>query len=114
MLSGCCRPNRISIWQVTEAKGFGLLGEYFNNRWTFGEPVVTRIDAKVDFSWSETETITPTGQDYISVRCTSLIVGFSLSRDTWSMHFQPYLHMAGFSCAREKGSNRRSKRCREV
>lgn len=54
--------------QVTEAKGFGLLGEYFNNRWTFGDPVVTRVDAKVDFSWSDTEAITPTGQDYISVR----------------------------------------------
>ncbi|CAN0025440.1 unnamed protein product, partial [Ectocarpus sp. 12 AP-2014] len=48
----------------------GLLGEYFNNRWTFGDPVVTRVDAKVDFSWSDTETITPTGQDYISVRWT--------------------------------------------
>lgn len=54
--------------KITEAKGFGLLGEYFNNRWTFGDPVVTRVDAKVDFSWSDTETITPTGQDYISVR----------------------------------------------
>ncbi|CAM9773581.1 unnamed protein product, partial [Ectocarpus sp. 13 AM-2016] len=56
--------------EVSEAKGFGLLGEYFNNRWTFGDPVVTRVDAKVDFSWSDTETITPTGQDYISVRWT--------------------------------------------
>lgn len=54
--------------KVTEAKGFGLLGEYFNNRWTFGDPVVTRVDARVDFSWSDTETLTPTGQDYISVR----------------------------------------------
>lgn len=57
-----------TLQKVAEAKGFGLLGEYFNNRWTFGDPVVTRVDAKVDFSWSETETITPTGQDYISVR----------------------------------------------
>lgn len=59
--------------QVSEAKGFGLLGEYFNNRWTFGDPVVTRVDAKVDFSWSDTETITPTGQDYISVRWTGFV-----------------------------------------
>lgn len=59
-----------TVEKVTEAKGFGLLGEYFNNRWTFGDPVVTRVDAKVDFSWSDTETITPTGQDYISVRYT--------------------------------------------
>lgn len=58
----------VCIKQVTEARGFGLLGEYFNNRWTFGEPVVTRVDAKVDFSWSNTDTLTPTGQDYISVR----------------------------------------------
>lgn len=57
-----------TLEKVSEAKGFGLLGEYFNNRWTFGDPVVTRVDAKVDFSWSDTETITPTGQDYISVR----------------------------------------------
>lgn len=53
---------------MAEAKGFGLLGEYFNNRWIFGEPVVTRIDAKIDFTWSEADTLTPTGQDYISVR----------------------------------------------
>lgn len=30
--------------------------------------MVTRVDAKVDFSWSDSETITPTGQDYISIR----------------------------------------------
>ncbi|CAM9800578.1 unnamed protein product [Ectocarpus sp. 6 AP-2014] len=59
--------------EVSEAKGFGLLGEYFNNRWTFGDPVVTRVDAKVDFSWSDTDTITPTGQDYISVRWTGFV-----------------------------------------
>lgn len=58
--------------QVTEARGFGLLGEYFNNRWTFGEPVVTRVDTKVDFSWSDTDTLTPTGQDYISIRLDAL------------------------------------------
>lgn len=57
--------------KVAEAKGFGLLGEYFNNRWIFGEPVVTRVDAKIDFTWSEADTLTPTGQDYISVRYVS-------------------------------------------
>jgi beta-glucosidase len=29
----------------------GLLGEYFNNRELEGEPVLTRIDKQVDFSW---------------------------------------------------------------
>lgn len=53
---------------MAEAKGFGLLGEYYNNRWIFGDPVVTRVDAKIDFMWSEADTLTPTGQDYISVR----------------------------------------------
>lgn len=32
---------------------------------------MTRVDAKVDFAWSETDTLTPTGQDYISIRLES-------------------------------------------
>lgn len=56
------------VLQLAEARGFGLLGEYFNNRWTFGDPVFARVDAKVDFVWSDTDALTPTGQDYISIR----------------------------------------------
>lgn len=54
--------------KVEEARPFGLLGEYFNNRWIHGDPALTRVDERVDFVWSETDTITPTGQDFISIR----------------------------------------------
>lgn len=54
--------------KVEEARPFGLLGEYFNNRWIHGEPALTRVDERVDFVWSEMDTITPTGQDFISIR----------------------------------------------
>ncbi|CAM9130727.1 unnamed protein product, partial [Phaeothamnion confervicola] len=53
---------------VSKALGFGLAGSYFNNRWLMGEPAVERIDAVVDFAWAARDTLTPTGQDYVSVR----------------------------------------------
>ncbi|GMH48108.1 hypothetical protein TL16_g00218 [Triparma laevis f. inornata] len=58
---------------VEAASVGGLTGEYFNNRWLFGSPVVTRVDPTVDFSWTSDDIITPTGKDYISVRWTGFI-----------------------------------------
>lgn len=46
----------------------GLAAEYFNNRWLFGAPVISRIDKIVDFHWSESDSITPTGKDFVSIR----------------------------------------------
>jgi hypothetical protein len=46
----------------------GLMGEYFSNRWLFGEPVSVRLDESIDFYWSEEDPITPTGKDFVSVR----------------------------------------------
>ena len=40
------------IWSFTVTKpGGGLKAEYFNNRDLSGEPVLTRVDPEVDFSW---------------------------------------------------------------
>jgi hypothetical protein len=58
---------------VESANVGGLTGEYFNNRWLFGSPVVTRIDSTIDFKWTAEEVITPTGKDYISVRWTGYV-----------------------------------------
>ena len=51
----------------------GLSAEYFNNRWLYGEPQVTRVDPVVDFAWTEDDIITPTGKDYISGRWTGFV-----------------------------------------
>jgi len=40
------------VWSFTVTKpGGGLKAEYFNNRDLSGEPVLTRIDSEIDFSW---------------------------------------------------------------
>ena len=46
----------------------GLFGEYFNNRWLYGEPTMTRVDQTVDFQWGKHDAVTPTGKDFVSVR----------------------------------------------
>jgi len=53
---------------VMSTKQGGLIGEYFNNRWMFGNPSLTRVDKTIDFLWSSTDSITQTGKDYVSVR----------------------------------------------
>lgn len=51
----------------------GLLGEYFNNRWLYGESVLTRIDHSIDFEFSASDTITLTGRDHVSARWTGFV-----------------------------------------
>lgn len=46
----------------------GLLGQYFNNRWLYGQPVMSRVDKILDFHWTADDAITETGKDYISIR----------------------------------------------
>ncbi len=52
---------------VTLARGGGLSADYFENVWFFYTPVMSRIDAQIDFDWG-TGAITPTAADYVSVR----------------------------------------------
>ena len=40
---------------------------YYNNRWMYGDPAISRVDSSIDFAWSEDDLITPTGRDFISV-----------------------------------------------
>ncbi|MFN9943769.1 MAG: PA14 domain-containing protein, partial [bacterium] len=49
----------------------GLSAEYYNNRWLFGTPAFTRIDEVINFAWDSY--ITPTGQDYVSIRWTGFV-----------------------------------------
>ena len=57
--------------KVALAHRGGLRGQYFNNRWLFGDAVTTRVDPSIDFAWSSF--ITATGKDYISVRWTGYV-----------------------------------------
>ncbi len=53
----------------------GLLGEYFNNRELEGEPVLTRIDEQVDFSWDEASPAPGVvNQDLFSARWTGTFI----------------------------------------
>lgn len=63
------RTPRVGAYQlkVMSLVSQGLIGEYFNNRWLYGDPF-TRVDASVDFSWSDDYAITPTGRDFVSAR----------------------------------------------
>jgi PA14 domain/Fibronectin type III domain len=52
---------------IAEALSPGLLGQYWNNRWMYDDPVMERIDPRIDFVWDAATNITATGLDYISV-----------------------------------------------
>jgi hypothetical protein len=58
---------------VTLARGGGLSADYFENVWFFYTPVMTRVDAQVNFDWGE-GSITPTAADYVSVRWVGLLL----------------------------------------
>lgn len=52
---------------VALARGGGLSADYFENVWFFYTPVMSRIDAQIDFDWGD-GAITATAADYVSVR----------------------------------------------
>jgi hypothetical protein len=58
---------------VTLARGGGLSADYFENVWFFYTPVMTRVDAQVNFDWGE-GSITPAAADYVSVRWVGLLL----------------------------------------
>jgi hypothetical protein len=45
----------------------GAYGEYFDNVFMDGTPVLTRIDPYIDFDWGN-GLVTPDGADYVSIR----------------------------------------------
>ena len=58
---------------IQAAEAGGLTGEYFNNRWLYGSPTMTRVDHVLDFQWDKNDPVTPTGKDFVSVRWTGYI-----------------------------------------
>ena len=59
------------LLSISLATPFGLSAEYYNNRWLFDSPAVTRVDSSINFYWDTF--LTPTGKDYISARWTGYI-----------------------------------------
>ena len=51
----------------------GLVGQYFNNRWLYGDAASTRVDHSVDFEFEVEDAITDTGRDHVSVRWTGFV-----------------------------------------
>ncbi len=62
----CLRP--------AEGTGEGLTGHYFDNRDLAGQPVFTRLDAKVDFMWGDGSPDAKLKNDNYSVRGTGKLV----------------------------------------
>ena len=58
---------------VMHAKPGGLLGEYFDNAYLIGDPVVSRIDHVLNFTWGW-DRITERGTDYVSARWTGALL----------------------------------------
>jgi len=58
---------------VILARGGGLSADYYENVWFFYTPVMTRVDAQVNFDWGE-GSITPAAADYVSVRWAGLLL----------------------------------------
>lgn len=56
------------LMRVEQAVSGGLQGEYFNNRWLHGPPALQRVDSEINFVWSNDDSITPTGKDFVSIR----------------------------------------------
>ncbi len=55
------------------SKTNGLKGEYFDNRFFSGEPVITRLDKKIDFNWKGSSPSPKIKRDNFSVRWTGII-----------------------------------------
>ena len=58
---------------VALARGGGLYADYYENVWFFYTPVLSRIDAQINFDWGS-GAITPTAADYVSVRWTGRLL----------------------------------------
>ncbi|KAL7537092.1 hypothetical protein ACHAXR_007581, partial [Thalassiosira sp. AJA248-18] len=61
-------------------------GEYFNNRWLYGSPTLTRVDHVVDFQWDNNDPVTPTGKDFVSIRWTGYIIPAFNETYTFTAH----------------------------
>ena len=51
----------------------GLLGQYWDNQWLYGDPVVTRQDVGLDFDWG-LRAIALHASDFVSARWTGFIL----------------------------------------
>jgi hypothetical protein len=60
-----------ALLEATEAGG--LLGQYWDNQWFYGDPVESRQDPDLDFNWG-TGVITGQASDFVSVRWTGFVV----------------------------------------
>ncbi|KAH8073998.1 hypothetical protein JL721_2554 [Aureococcus anophagefferens] len=58
---------------VSATESGGLVGTYFNNRWLYGDSVLTPRGPSIDFEFDEEDAITETGKDHVSVRWTGFL-----------------------------------------
>ncbi len=73
--SGLLHPIETQYFGKVEGNGkTGMKGEYFNNMKLSGEPVVTRIDPNIDFSFGTKSPAAGIPEDQFSVRWTGKII----------------------------------------
>eukprot|EP01036_Dinobryon_divergens_P022354 gene22354-30602_t len=51
---------------ISQLMAGGFAGQYFDNQWFYGSPVIERVDNSINFDWSS-GFITPDSSDYVSV-----------------------------------------------
>ncbi len=80
--------NRGSVWSFTTAAHFGggLKGQYYNNTDLTGDPVLTRIDPKIDFDWGTGTPDPNVPPDGFSVKWTGLVEIPAAGEWTFSTH----------------------------
>lgn len=63
----------VALATGNDITSYGLQGSYHNNRWLQGSPVLVRVDPFIWFDWNS-DLITPTAAQYVSVRWTGYIL----------------------------------------
>jgi len=72
VMKGVAVPSEF-LW-LPDLSEHGLKGEYFNNSELAGDPVLTRNDSQVDFSWGGQGPYAGIGRDDFSIRWTGYLV----------------------------------------
>jgi len=72
--TGSYIPNKVGSYALAVRKLTvgGIHGDYFDNQWLQGSPVISRTDSELNFAWGN-GLVTRYGRDYVSARWTGKV-----------------------------------------
>jgi len=73
-ISASLEPISEKFFQLGTGLGYGLKGEYFDNKDLQGNPVLTRMDHNLNFNWEDNAPSTTMANDNFSVRWTGSLI----------------------------------------